>query len=154
GEILVRNHSCTEEDVQAALGVQLDLPVAKDLKAEECDPELASKIPIAFARQHRLLPIRRVNRAVEVACADPLDVHALDDVRRALGAEVLVVLIPSPKIIEAINKVYARQEGGVELGEAQGEEEFGEAEELTDILDLTDEAPIIRWVNSLMFQAV
>jgi general secretion pathway protein E len=30
----------------------------------------------------------------------------------------------------------------------------GEAEELVDILDLTDEAPIIRWVNSLMFQAV
>ena len=30
----------------------------------------------------------------------------------------------------------------------------GEAEELTDILDLTDEAPIIRWVNSLMFNAV
>jgi general secretion pathway protein E len=33
-------------------------------------------------------------------------------------------------------------------------DEFGDAEELVDILDLTDEAPIIRWVNSLMFQAV
>ena len=30
----------------------------------------------------------------------------------------------------------------------------GEAEELVDILDVTDEAPIIRWVNSLMFNAV
>jgi general secretion pathway protein E len=154
GEILVRNNSCTEDDVLTALGMQLDLPVSKELKPEECDPELATKIPIGFAKQHRLLPIRRSGRVVEIACADPLDVHAFDDVRRALGSDVSPVLIPGNKIVEAINKVYARQEGGVELGEAQGDEEFGEAEELTDILDLTDEAPIIRWVNSVIFQAV
>src|SRR5437867_1753815 len=100
------------------------------------------------------MPIRRVGRAVEVAVADPLDVHALDDVRRSLGAEIAAVLAPQNRILEAINKIYARQEGGVEL-ENQGDDEMGgEAEELVDILDLTDEAPIIRWVNSLMFQAV
>jgi general secretion pathway protein E len=154
GEILVRSHQVTEEDVLIALGLQLDLPYAKELKPESCDNELATKIPISFAKQHRLIPIRRVGRAVEVAVADPLDVHALDDVRRAVGSEVICVLVLGSKILEAINKVYARQEGGVDLGEAGDSDEFGEAEELTDILDLTDEAPIIRWVNSLMFQAV
>jgi general secretion pathway protein E len=64
------------------------------------------------------------------------------------------VLVPGGKILEAINKIYARQESGVELGEGEEGEMAGEAEELTDILDLTDEAPIIRWVNSIMFQAV
>ena len=34
------------------------------------------------------------------------------------------------------------------------EDDEGGSEELVDILDPTDEAPIIRWVNSLMFQAV
>ncbi len=156
GEILVRNHVVTEDDVLAALAWQLDLPLLKEVKPEECDPDLAAKVPIQFARQHRLIALKMVGREVQVAIADPLDVHALDDVRRVLGAEVIAVLAPAAKIGEAINKVYARQEGGVDLGENQKDEDDmgGEAEELTDILDLTDEAPIIRWVNSIMFQAV
>ncbi len=154
GEILVRNHVLTEEEMLTALAWQLDLPILKELKPEECDPELALKVPINFAKQHRLMPIRKVGRAVEIAAADPLAVHALDDVRRALGSELMVVVVPGQKIVEAINKIYARQEGGVDLGESDDDEMSGEAEELIDILDLTDEAPIIRWVNSLMFQAV
>jgi general secretion pathway protein E len=156
GEIFVRNHVCTEEDVLAALAWQLDLTLLKEVKPEECDPDLAAKVPIAFARQHKLIALRMVGREVEVAVSDPLDVHALDDVRRAVGAEVIPLLAPAARIVEAINKVYARQEGGVDLGEKAADEDDmgGEAEELVDILDLTDEAPIIRWVNSIMFQAV
>src|SRR5262249_19359385 len=121
----------------------------------ECDPELALLVPIGFAKQHRILPVRRLPRAVQVAVADPLNVHAFDDVRRALGADLVIVMAPGNKILEAINKVYARQEGGVDLHDSEDDGDMaGEAEELTDILDLTDEAPIIRWVNSLMFQAV
>src|SRR3989440_5421488 len=156
GEILVRRNYVSEEQMLFALASQLDLPMVKEIKIEECDAELALRVPINFAKQHRLMPIRRVSngRGVEVAVADPLDVHALDDVRRVLGAEILPLVAPSAKIVEAINKIYARQEGGVDLGENQGEDMEGQAEELTDILDLTDEAPIIRWVNSLMFNAV
>jgi general secretion pathway protein E len=154
GDILVRRNYVTEEQMLHALASQLDLPMLKEIKPEECDAELAAQVPINFAKQHRLMALRRHGRGVEVAVADPLDVHALDDVRRAIGAEILPVVASSTKILEAINKVYARQEGGVDLGEGEGEMGEGEAEELTDILDLTDEAPIIRWVNSLMFNAV
>ena len=91
-----------------------------------------------------------------VAIADPLAVHALDDVRALLGLEPIPQLSSATKIVELINKVYARLKVGVELEQdKKGDgEDFGDAEELVDILDLTDEAPIIRWVNSLMFQAV
>src|SRR5262249_51153838 len=107
GEILIRRGYATEEEVLRALSQQLDLPLAKELKPEECDQELALKVPINFAKQHRLIPIRRAGRAVEVAVADPLDVHALDDVARTLGSEVSAVLVPASKILEAINKIYA-----------------------------------------------
>src|SRR6266542_1322569 len=131
GEILVRRNYVTEEQMLHALASQLDLPMATDLKPESCDAELATLVPINFAKQHRMMPVRRVGR----------------------GAEIMPLVIPGGKILEAINKIYARQEGGVDLGEGEGDME-GQAEELTDILDLTDEAPIIRWVNSLMFNAV
>ena len=153
GEVLVRLHYATEEQVLTALAQQLGLVVLAELKPEEVDTELCALVPINFAKAHQLLPIRRSGLVVAVAVADPLDVAALDDVRRALGCAVEPVLVAGAKVIDAINKVYARATGDTELGE-KDDEMGGEAEELVDILDLTDEAPIIRWVNSLMFQAV
>src|SRR6185369_6186754 len=90
-----------------------------------------------------------------VATADPLDIGALDDLRTQLSAEVQPVLVPAQRILEIINDVYGRkQDKGGELGEGENEEEMGGSEELVDILEITDEAPIIRWVNSLLFNAV
>ena len=48
----------------------------------------------------------------------------------------------------------ARHDKGGDLGEKDDEDDEGSSEELVDILDITDEAPIIRWVNSLLFNAV
>ena len=60
------------------------------------------------------------------------------------------------EILEVINDVYGRkQDKGGDLGEkANEEDDEGASEELVDILEITDEAPIIRWVNSLLFNAV
>jgi len=86
--------------------------------------------------------------------ADPLNWTALDDLRSLTGHEILPVAVPAQAVVDVINQVYTR--GGEGLDEMDGEEEFGDAdaEELIDIIDLTDEAPIIRWVNSVLFHAV
>src|SRR5213079_639459 len=53
-------------------------------------------------------------------------------------------------------EVYGRKhDKGGDLGtEGENEDDEGGSEELVDILEITDEAPIIRWVNSLLFNAV
>src|SRR5439155_24522403 len=61
GEILMRRNYVTEEQMLFALASQLDLPMVKEIKIEECDAELALRVPINFAKQHRLMPIRRVS---------------------------------------------------------------------------------------------
>ena len=154
GELLVRAHACTEEDVLRALGTQLGMQFLSDFPAAEMDSELAAKVPIGFAKQHRVMPLRREGDAVWVATADPLDVGALDDVRAMLGAEVVPVLLPGGKLLDVVNQVYGRKQDAGNLGEGEGEGDEGAAEELVDILDVNDEAPIIRWVNALMFNAV
>jgi general secretion pathway protein E len=156
GEVLVKLRAVTEDEVLVALGRQLGMAFVSDLKSADVDTELATKVPIAFAKQHRVLPIKREGDDVTVATADPLDVGALDDLRTQLAAEVQPILVTSQKILEAINEVYGRsQAGGGELAkEGDAESDEGASEELVDILDATDEAPIIRWVNSLMFNAV
>ncbi len=157
GEILVRMRAVTEEQVQQALGKQLGIAYRAELKPDEVDLELIAHVPIGFAKQHRLLAIRKENDIVTVAIADPLEVGALDDLRAQLGAEIEPVLVPPQKILEVINEVYGRkQDKGGDLGtEGENEDEMaGTGEELVDILEITDEAPIIRWVNSLLFNAV
>jgi general secretion pathway protein E len=153
GDLLQKAHACTEDDVLRALGVQLGIAFLPDFPVAEMDAELAAKVPIGFAKQHRVMPLRREGEAVMVATADPLDVGALDDVRTMIGVDVVPVLLPGNKLLEAINHVYGRKQDAGNLGEGENEDE-GAAEELVDILDVNDEAPIIRWVNALMFNAV
>jgi general secretion pathway protein E len=155
GEVLVKMRAVSEEAVLRALGEQLGIGFSADLRLEEIDGDLATRIPIGFSKQHRALAVKREGDMVVVATADPLDLGALDDIRAQLGSEVFPVLVPSQKILDAINHVHgAKHDKGGELGDKDDEDEMGEAEELVDILDVNDEAPIIRWVNSLMFNAV
>jgi general secretion pathway protein E len=157
GEILVRMEAISADDLMHALGVQYETEVVRDLPvADDLDIEILDKIPINFAKQHQVIPLAssEYTRRVTVALSDPLAIDILDDVAVMVERPVDAVLAPADKITELINKAYGRLRQGAELEEKDEDDEFGESEELVDILDLTDEAPIIRWVNSLLFQAV
>ena len=155
GEVLMKMRAVNEESVLRALGLQLGIGFSPDLRHDDIDGDLATRIPIGFSKQHRVLPVKREGDAVLVATADPLELGAFDDIRSQLEFEVFPILVPSQKILDAINHVHGqRHDKGGELGETEDEEMAGEAEELVDILDVNDEAPIIRWVNSLLFNAV
>ncbi len=154
GELLVKAHACSEDAILRGLGTQLGIEFFADFPLAEMDGELAGKVPIGFAKQHRVMPLRREGDAVLVASSDPLDVGGLDDIRGMLGTEVVPVLMPAGKLMDAINHVYGRKQDAGNLGKGEEESDEGAAEELVDILDVNDEAPIIRWVNALMFNAV
>jgi general secretion pathway protein E len=157
GEVLVALDFCSPVQVLKALGEQLRIPVSEKLSPEDVDTELVGQVPVAFAKQHQVVPIRRVDGVIQAAVADPLATYALDDVQTLLGTAIDPILVPGDTIVDLINKVYERQGGGMELAKgADDEDSFdeGKVEELVDIIDVTDEAPIIRWVNSILFQAV
>ncbi len=155
GEVLVKMRAATEEAVLRALGIQLGIGFSAELRLDEVDGDLATRVPIGFSKQHRALPVKREGDGVLVATADPLDLGALDDIRALLGTDIFPILVPSQKILDAINHVHGqRHDKGGELGETEEDEMAAVAEELVDILDVNDEAPIIRWVNSLLFNGV
>jgi len=159
GEILVQRKVVSEEDVARALAAQLDLPFAARISVEHVDVELARAVPINFAKQSRLLPLRREEGAVVVAVADPLDTPALDHARMLVGASLLPVVVPAAAIVDAINAVYDRALNEAEqlVGEMEAQDDLDsvahELEEPQDLLEADDEAPIIRLVNSLLFRA-
>jgi general secretion pathway protein E len=89
---------------------------------------------------------------VYVVCADPLDTASLDDVRSLFQKPVEAVVSSAENLLDAINRVYERNDQGG--GELETNEDNRAEEELEDILDSDDDAPIIRWVNALFFQGV
>src|SRR6267143_1436456 len=58
GEVLISLKACSEEQVLKALAAQLELPYQMRLATDEVSQELISKVPINFAKQARLLPLR------------------------------------------------------------------------------------------------
>ena len=147
--LLVATTEVTEDQLLAATAERLGIPVAEDVDAERIEDELLSDLPINFAKQHRVLPMWRSGEEVVIALADPLDTAAIDDVRTLLGSQIAPVVVPGEKIVDAINRVYDRKGADDELGEGTEVEEDG----LADLIDVDDDAPIIRWVNSLFFNA-
>ncbi|HEY5924542.1 MAG TPA: type II secretion system ATPase GspE [Kofleriaceae bacterium] len=158
GEVLVRLKLIDEDQLAAALASQFDIPYLRDLpKPDDIPAELIDKLPINFARQRLVLPIGRIGDRVSLVVADPHAVEVIDAVSVLLGEPVEPVVASAAKITDHINKTYSRLRGGAELEEGakkdDDEESEYQSEELVDMLDASDEAPIIRWVNSLMFQA-
>ncbi|HET9627699.1 MAG TPA: type II secretion system protein GspE, partial [Kofleriaceae bacterium] len=160
GELMVRLKLIDEDQLALALALQSEMPHLRDLpRAEDIPVELIDKLPINFARQRLVLPLGRdAAGRVLVALADPTAIDVLDMVAVLLGEPVDPVVASATKITDHINKTYSRLRGSHELEEGnkkddENEEEGFQSEELVDMLDANDEAPIIRWVNSLMFQA-
>jgi general secretion pathway protein E len=161
GEVLLALKLIDEDQLASALALQFDMPYLRDLpRAEDVPAELIDKLPINFARQRLVMPLGRdASGRVMIAVADPHAVEVIDAVSVLLGEPVEAVVAAGNKITDHINKTYSRLRGGAELEESVKKDddssEDGEysSEELVDILDANDEAPIIRWVNSLMFQA-
>jgi len=154
--VLVKMNAVTETVLAKALAHQHELPFLETLpKPDSIDESLIDALPITFAKQHVVMPYGiSEDGEVLVLLADPLALDVLDDIGVLVDATCEGVLAAPTAIVELINKAYGRLREGADLEHGEAVEEFGDAEELTDLLDVTDEAPIIRWVNSLIFQAV
>jgi general secretion pathway protein E len=118
-------------------------------------------VPIGFCKHHVVLPLQRdVDGAVRVAVADPLALEPIDDLRMLFqGSEVRLELANQRTILGAINEVYDRGPGSTDaLAEDAADDLDHLAEEISqepqDLLDASDDAPIIKLVNSMLQHAV
>ncbi len=142
-----------------ALATHFGLPFTEQVPQDDNPAEWVDRLPINFAKRHLLLPIGRDGETMVVACGDPSALGPIDDLRALLHRPVRIVVAPGPVIVDAINRVYDLASGSAsELMDGLDEERLDlvatELEEPRDLLDADDEAPIIRLVNSLLFQAV
>jgi general secretion pathway protein E len=148
-DLVVQNRLATDSDVARALAEECGLGYAEDIDVDVIATADATRIPLGYARAHRLLVLKENEDSVELACGDPLDTAALDDVRATFGKRLIVTVAPPAVVNEAINRVYERQDTTSDLEGG----EHADDDDAIDILESDDDAPIIRWVNSLFARA-
>jgi len=103
-----------------------------------------------------LKPMEDADHPVAVSDQGDWPWELLDDCRRLFGAEVQPVLVPREAILTAMNQVFDMASASAEqmLEDMGGDDLSRELEEVGDLLESEDDAPVIRLVNTLISQAL
>jgi type II secretion system protein E len=154
GAVLLRHGWVTEKDILTTLSEQCNIPLVR-LAGENIDHSLAQKIPAKFAYRYKMLPVRRENNCLTVAVTDPMDLHALDDVRLLLQCDIKAVLCHEKEVVKALKEMYGVGAETMEQLSETGQESDGETGtvETGESADDTDDASIIKFVNQIIREA-
>lgn len=155
-DYLIENDLIKEEDLSKVLADQYGLIFIKNIKEEMTDPEILSKIPVKFLRENLIIPIN-FNGQLTLAVARPDKFEPIDELTLILSIKTNLVVTSRAVIIDAINRYYPL-EGTKKMIEELEEEETPELDlgaiKEEDILAMASEAPIIKLVNHILYQAV
>lgn len=152
GRVLVESRVLTEAQLVSALAFQIGLPFV-DLNDVVIDPTVAALIPAAVCRRHLVLPMGYEDGRLLLAMADPANVFALDDVRSLSGLELLPVVATREDLQGAIER-YCREDAEMENLRTAMDAEAPAEDELSHITQVVEDAPIVKYVNLLIIQAI
>ncbi len=149
----------SQTDWARLVAARLGLDFAETIDAAAIDAGLLEPVSIQYCRRNRVLPLALDGGRLLVATSDPLEPGALDDLRVLYTAEIVPVVVAAPAVLAAVNRAFdmATDTSGQIQENIEGTENLAsqaaELSEAKDLLDADDEAPIIRLVNSIIFQA-
>lgn len=129
--------------------------VAENLAIE---PGIARALPYAYARDARLVLTHYSNSGLQVLICDKTDPDALAEVSRRFG-QLAPLWVTETELEQTLRQVYAQAEGAAArvAGEIEADLDLSrvmqETQAIEDLLDVEDDAPIIRMINALLTQA-
>jgi type IV pilus assembly protein PilB len=138
----------------------LGAPVMK-LAGKEIPPDVIKAVPAAKARMYQALPVAMDDGTLRVALAEPLNPARLDELGFVVKKNLQLVIADPAEVLKAIDRYYPEQGEDVSellkhLGaDKEIEQEAAAAVDDAAMMDkLANEAPIVRFVNLVLFQAV
>ena len=133
-------------------------------------PEVVELVPRETAHNHKLVPVSRLENRLFIAMADPLNVLALDDVKRITKLEITPLIASEKAITDKLNAIDASKSGSMEdiiqdaqkrqdaeSGDADTIESVKESREEVNLDQLaasSEEAPVIKLANLIVLQAI
>lgn len=154
-------------DLYTLLQIQADHMATDVVDVNEGDltPELIATIPASTARMYGCVPLADYGSALRVAFLDPLNPEMIDQAGFSIGKELQVAVADPAQIQKALEKFYPDESKGSfnevlkELGlDQEATKEIGAAKaagyQVADLAEMAGEAPIIKFVNLVLYQAV
>ena len=157
-ELLLRHKVATESEYLHALAEHLDLDFRENFEDVPVNLVFTQHIPIRYAKRLNFFPIQQVGQTLEVALDDPSNTQPLNDLGRQYQCHVQPVLASRQAVLDLINRSYDQSNSFADntVEQLEGEEGFENilgVEEPQDLLENTDEEPVKRLVNNLLWQA-
>ena len=135
------------------------LPFLESVDNEQVSDQLVRQVPLGLAREQGVLPLWVRDDHVEVAISSPAALPALDDLRVLFGHPVRALVVSPTLLREATNRAYDKASRSAtdvmeEIDDELGNDIDGDLKLDEDLLDDPNQAPIIRFVNSLFTEAI
>ena len=134
-----------------------------DLKTRQIGPELVNIIPAKTARMYECMPVGTSNGSLQIALVDPLNPGRMDELNFLIRKDIQLVVVDPEQLKKAIEKYYPDESESVsdilkELGAdsdiAKEVKEVAATDDATLMENLANEAPIVRFVNLVLMQAI
>ena len=167
-KLIVDKSYVSEQDLAVSMGRVLNVPPV-NLARVSIPPEVVELLPRDTAHNYKVVPVSRLENRLFLAMADPLNVLAIDDVKRITKLEISPLIASEKAIVDKLNAFDAAKSGSMEdiiqdaqkQNEADAEADSIEAvkegmEEvnLDQLAASSGEAPVIKLANLIIIQAI
>jgi len=165
-KLLTDKSYISETDMVVSMGRVLGTPPV-NLARIGIPMDIAGLLPKEVAMNHKVIPISRLDNRLYLAMADPLNVLALDDVKRITKLEVTPMIASEKSILDKLNNLETARGSMEEIIEQQKREDLeAEADNVEQVMeavdnlneqqlqDSTNEAPVIKLANLIIVTAI
>jgi len=166
-KIIVDKGLVTESDMAVSMGRVLNVPPV-NLGRVSIPGDVADLLPRDVCSNHKVIPVSRLENKLFLAMADPLNVLAIDDVRRITKLEISAMIASEKAIVDKLHHLDTGKAGSMEdiINDAARQAEDAEAEGLETVKETveqvnldqlaasSEEAPVIKLANLILVQAI
>src|SRR5205814_1156693 len=139
-KLILEKSYVSELDMVVSMGRVLNVPPV-NLSRIGIPPEVADLVPREMATNHKVVPVSRLDNKLFLAMADPLNVLALDDVKRITKLEVSPLIASEKAIIEKLNHIDSQKSGSMEdIIEDAKKKQIAEAADEDGNIEITKES--------------
>ena len=166
-KLIIEKAYVSEQDLTVAMGRVLNVP-SINLARLSVPAEIADLLPRDAAHNYKVVPVSRLDNKLFLAMADPLNVLALDDVKRLTRLEIAPLIASEKAILDKLTVIDSAKGGSIEdiIQDAEkqrkGEEDASvetvketlEEVNLDQLAASSGEAPVIKLANLIIVQAI
>lgn len=155
--LLVQEGMLSKEETLRYFAQFKHMPFVEKITEQMADLHLLGKVPLKFLRQNIVIPVF-LNEKKTIITSNLRELQPLDDLALLMGGDASYALASEAIIIDAINKYYPLETSKEMVDELEGQEQEGvELEAMSfdekDILEMANDAPIVKLVNHVIYQA-